>query len=80
MSGSGAGERSPADRDAGIAMTEAIMDACAPIIDGQDTDLVIEAMGAAFSALLAAGQISPAHRRLVLARYAERILEYGELL
>jgi hypothetical protein len=67
-------------REAGIALTEALMDACAPLVDGQDTTLVIEAMASAFSALLAAGQLNTRDARTVLHRYAERILDYAEAL
>jgi hypothetical protein len=63
---------------AGVALTQDLMDACAPIVDGRDTDLVIEAMGAAFTALLAAGQMHQRDARVVLHRYAERILDIAE--
>jgi hypothetical protein len=65
---------------AGVALTQDLMDACARIVDGRDTDLVIEAMGAAFMALLAAGQVHKHDARVVLQRYAERILDFAEEL
>ena len=65
---------------AGIALTQDLMDACASIVDGRETDLVIEAMAAAFIALLAAGQMDKHGARVVLQRYAERLLDFAEEL
>ena len=67
-------------REAGIALTEDLMNVCAPLIHGRETDLVIEAMGATFTALLAAAQMDKRDASLVLHRYAERILDFAEAL
>jgi hypothetical protein len=64
------------DYDAGVAMTERIMDAVAPIVDGQPTALVIEAFAAAMMATLSAST-DKRQARLVLHYYAERILDYA---
>jgi hypothetical protein len=68
------------DRAAGIALTEKIMEVVEPIVDGLPTDLVIEAMAAAMVASLAGAQADTRDARLVLNRYAERILDFAENL
>jgi hypothetical protein len=62
---------------AGIAITDKLIDVCAPIVDGQETALVTEALAAAFMAMLVAGTPNKRDQFVVLARYAERILEYA---
>ena len=68
------------DRGEGIALTEKIMEVVEPIVDGLPTDLVIEAMAAAMVASLAGAQADTGDARLVLNRYAERILDFAENL
>jgi hypothetical protein len=63
---------------AGVKLTEQIMTAVEPIVHGLPTDLVIEAMAAAMSATLVGAQVSTLDARLVLHRYAERILDFAE--
>ena len=68
------------DRAEGIALTEKIMEVVEPIVDGLPTDLVIEAMAAAMVASLAGAQADTKDARLVLNRYAERILDFAEMI
>ena len=63
--------------DAGIAMTDRLIEVCAPIVDGQDTDLAIEGLAAAYMAMLIAGTPNKRDQFVVLTRYARRILEYA---
>lgn len=58
----------------GIEMTERIRHAVGPIVDGQPSELVVEAMAAAMLATLLGAGVPPAGRVLVLRRYAERLL------
>ena len=62
---------------AGVAMTDRLIEACAPIVDGQETALVTEALAAAFMGMLHAGTRDKRDQRVVLVRYAKRILEYA---
>jgi hypothetical protein len=64
------------DFNAGAALTEQIMEAVAPLVDGQPTALVIEAFAAAMMATLSAST-DKRQARLVLHYYAERILDYA---
>jgi hypothetical protein len=76
-----AGERSPANpgREAlGIALTDAIMRAVSPLIDGQPTDLVIEAMAAAWIGALIAGTPRRDDRLKVLARYGNAVIDFAD--
>jgi hypothetical protein len=66
------------DRSAGIALTERIMEVVEPIVDGLQPELVIEAMAAAMVATLAGGTTNSRDARLVLVRYAERILDFSQ--
>jgi hypothetical protein len=69
------------DRHAeGIALTEKIMDAVLPIVDGLETDLVIEAFAAAMASLLAGAQVDASGARLVLYRYADRIVDFANMI
>jgi hypothetical protein len=70
----------PAYTEAGIALTQTLMDAVSGILDRKDTDLAIDAMAATFIALLAAAQLDQRDAKIVLYRYAERIMDYGEKL
>lgn len=63
--------------DAGAALTEQIMEAVAPLVNGKPADLVIEAFAAAVMAVLTASQMDIRDARLVLHRYAERILDFA---
>jgi hypothetical protein len=69
---------SSVDFDAGVKLTEQIMRLVQPIVHGQPSDLVIEAMASAMAATLAGAQVSRLDARLVLHRYAERILDFAE--
>lgn len=64
----------------GIALTEKIMELIEPVVDGLPPELVIEAMCAAMVATLAGGTTSGRDARLVLHRYAERILDFAEMI
>jgi len=66
------------DRSAGIALTDRILEVVEPIVHGLPCDLVIEAMAAAMVATLAAGTTNSRDARLVLVRYAERIIDFSE--
>ena len=73
------GSLSPAAyAEQGIALTQALMDACAPILDGKDTGLAIDAMAACFLALLGASGLSPRDARMVLTRFADRVMDQAE--
>lgn len=63
-----------------IALTEKIMEAIEPLVDGMSSDLVIEAMAGAMVATLAGGVTNTKDARLVLHRYAERILDFAEMI
>ncbi len=62
----------------GTALTEALVAACAPLVNGQPTDLVIDAMAATFLSILKAATMDRPTARLVLHRYADRIVDYAE--
>jgi hypothetical protein len=68
------------DDRAGIEMTQAILRAVAPIVDGQPSELVMEAFAAALAAALAGSGSDKKGARLVLHRYAERILDFAEMI
>jgi hypothetical protein len=75
-----AGFYTPAETAAGIAMSQALIDAVAPILDGKKADLGIDALAAAFMASLGAANLSQRDAKLLLFRYAERIMDYAEKL
>ena len=62
---------------AGIAMTDKLIEVCGPIVHGQETALVTEALAAAFMGMLIAGTPGRNDKVVVLSRYARRILEYA---
>jgi hypothetical protein len=62
---------------AGLAMTADILAAVAPFVDGQPTDLVIEAFGAAMIATLVAGGATNVDRKTILRRFADRIVGFA---
>ena len=68
------------DKDAGIALTEKLMEVIEPLVDGLPSDLVIEAMAGAMVATLAGGVTNTRDARLVLHRYANRILDFAEMI
>jgi hypothetical protein len=68
------------DEAAGIALTEEIMGVVLPILNGKPTDLAIEALAAAFVSSLAGGVTDERGARIVLHRFAERILDFAQLL
>lgn len=68
------------DKAEGIALTEKIMEAIEPLVDGLSSELVIEAMAGAMVATLAGGVTTTKDARLVLHRYAERILDFAEMI
>ena len=75
-----AGGYSPAETAEGIALSQALIDAVAPILNGQKADLGIDALAAAFMASLGAANVSQRDAKLLLFRYAERIVDYAEEL
>lgn len=68
------------DTAEGIALTEKIMEAIEPLVDGLSSELVIEAMAGAMVATLAGGVTNTRDARLVLNRYAERILDFADMI
>ena len=64
----------------GPELTAEILAAVAPIVDGQPTELVIEAMAAAMMAAFVRGCPTPADRREILRRYAERITRFAAVV
>ena len=67
------------EQAAGVKLTMAILTATKPLVDGQPTQLAIDAFAAALIALLTHGCQGDAQAiRLVLNRYAERILDFAE--
>jgi hypothetical protein len=64
----------------GVALTEAILSEIAPLVVGQPSGLVIEAMGAAMMAAVTLGCATAEGRRTVLRRYAKRIEVFANQL
>jgi len=73
-----AGAYTPAETAEGIALAQQLIDTCAPLLDGKPTDLAIDALAAAFMAALGAAQVDQRDAKLLLFRYAERIMDYAE--
>lgn len=80
MSQDKAGGYSPAETAEGIALSQALIDTLGPLIDGKPADLAIDALAAAFLASLGAANVSQRDAKLLLYRYAERIMDYAENL
>jgi hypothetical protein len=68
------------DKAEGIALTEKIMEAIEPLVDGLSSELVIEAMAGAMVSLLAGAEVDSRGARLVLNHYAERILDFADMI
>jgi hypothetical protein len=66
--------------NAGMAMTAEIMMAVGPIIDDQPSDMVIQAFAGAMMAVLVAATESVPDQRVILRRYADRIIGFAAAL
>jgi surface antigen len=64
----------------GFELTGRLLGAVAHIVEGQDADIVIEAMAGAMMAALAASGVDEQDQKLILRRYAERIIIFAELV
>lgn len=56
----------------GVELTNALIDRCAPLVDGKPLSMVIEAFGSAMVGILAA--VEGPNRRGVAMRYCARVL------
>jgi hypothetical protein len=65
---------------AGAALTNEILQAILPVVDGKPTEQAIDAIAAALMAALSAGCKDPRMARLVLHRYADRILDFADAI
>jgi hypothetical protein len=68
------------DQAAGVALTQELLQALAPVLDGQPTEVAIDSCAAALLAILTEGCKDKKAVRLVLHRYADRILDFAEMI
>lgn len=64
----------------GVALTEELITTLGPIVDGQPSELVIEALAAAMMAAVASFVTTREGQRTVLTRFARSIEQFAETL
>lgn len=67
-----------ADKAEGLKLTLDILEVVAPLVEGKQSHVVIEALAAAMMATIAAAKIEDGDARMLLHRYAGRIMDFSD--